>query len=54
MSEPISLPQSLAISNLHITDHKVAVLVGIDQYHNVASRQDDSKSAFSDQPRCAT
>ena len=52
MSEPIPLPESLAISNLHITDNKVAVIVGIDQYHNVASRQDDSRSAFSDQPRC--
>ena len=52
MSEPIPLPESLAISNLHLTENKVAVLVGIDQYHNVASLQDDSKAAFSDQPRC--
>ena len=52
MSEPISLPESLAISNLHITDNKIAIIVGIDQYHNVASHQDDSRSAFSDQPRC--
>ena len=48
MSEAISLPESLAISNLHLADSKVAVIVGIDQYHNVSSRQDDSKSAFAD------
>ena len=52
MSEPTPLPESLALTNLHIADHKLAVIVGLDQYHNVASLSDDNRSALPDQPRC--
>ena len=30
MSEPTLLPDSLALTNLHVADHKLAVIVGID------------------------
>ena len=52
MSEPLPLSESLALANLHVPDHKLAVIVGIDQYHNVASLSDDNRSALPDQPRC--
>ena len=52
MSEPTPLAESLALTNLHIADHKLAVIVGLDQYHNVASLSDDNRSALPDQPRC--
>ena len=52
MSEPLALSESLALANLHVPDHKLAVIVGLDQYHNVASLSDDNRSALPDQPRC--
>jgi hypothetical protein len=44
MVEPLSVAESLSVTNLNTTNNKIAILIGIDKYDKVKTQDFGDKS----------